>query len=288
MFLCGATKSSVCLKGMLAKGKAVPNIWYVDHLSGAGDAVLQSACRIHLEGIVFKHLGAAYSFGGPSLWCTARSGEWQPLRPSLVVEVRYDHITGNRSRHGTGFLRGRPVLALDARSPNFLRAAARSRSDRQTKQKMSKAFTKENDFDQDAILPERPVPPHPNLVTSEGLAQIEVAVQQLAEQQRCARDAGDTAAATSAARDLRYWTSRQATAELIQSRRSSQVQFGSTVTIRRSDASKRTYRVVGIDEADPARGTLSYVAPLAQALLGKEFGDTVVVGAHEETVIEII
>ena len=188
-----------------------------------------------------------------------------------------------------------PVMALDlcagAPSKRWMDVRPTSceqRSDRQTKQKMSKAFTKENDFDQDAILPERPVPPHPNLVTSEGLAQIEVAVQQLAEQQRCARDAGDTAAATSAARDLRYWTSRQATAELIQSRRSSQVQFGSTVTIRRSDASKRTYRVVGIDEADPARGTLSYVAPLAQALLGKEFGDTVVVGAHEETVIEII
>ena len=46
--------------------------------------------------------------GGPSRWSTARSAEWQPLRPTLVVEVRYDHITGNRFRHGTGLVRWRP------------------------------------------------------------------------------------------------------------------------------------------------------------------------------------
>src|SRR5215471_3266236 len=46
--------------------------------------------------------------GGPSRWSTERSAEWQPLRPELVVEVRYDHVTGNRFRHGTRFLRWRP------------------------------------------------------------------------------------------------------------------------------------------------------------------------------------
>ena len=46
--------------------------------------------------------------GGPSRWSTERSAEWQPLRPSLVVEVRYDHVTGNRFRHGTGLIRWRP------------------------------------------------------------------------------------------------------------------------------------------------------------------------------------
>jgi ATP-dependent DNA ligase len=45
--------------------------------------------------------------GGPSRWSTARSAEWKPLRPALVVEVRYDHITGNRFRHGTGLVRWR-------------------------------------------------------------------------------------------------------------------------------------------------------------------------------------
>ena len=39
--------------------------------------------------------------GGPSRWSTERSAEWQPLRPELVVEVRYDHVTARRFRHGT-------------------------------------------------------------------------------------------------------------------------------------------------------------------------------------------
>lgn len=46
--------------------------------------------------------------GGPSRWSTERSAEWQPLRPELVAEVRYDHVTGKRFRHGTKFLRWRP------------------------------------------------------------------------------------------------------------------------------------------------------------------------------------
>ena len=46
--------------------------------------------------------------GGPSRWANARSAEWQPLRPELVVEVRYDQVTARRFRHGTGFLRWRP------------------------------------------------------------------------------------------------------------------------------------------------------------------------------------
>ena len=46
--------------------------------------------------------------GGPSRWSTARSADWQPLKPKLVAEVRYDHFTGERFRHGTRFLRWRP------------------------------------------------------------------------------------------------------------------------------------------------------------------------------------
>jgi ATP-dependent DNA ligase len=46
--------------------------------------------------------------GGPSRWSTERSGQWEPLLPELVVEVRYDHVTGDRFRHGTKFLRWRP------------------------------------------------------------------------------------------------------------------------------------------------------------------------------------
>jgi ATP-dependent DNA ligase len=49
--------------------------------------------------------------GGPSRWSNARSIEWQPLRNELVVEVRYDHVTGDRFRHGTGLVRWRPDKA---------------------------------------------------------------------------------------------------------------------------------------------------------------------------------
>jgi ATP-dependent DNA ligase len=49
--------------------------------------------------------------GGPSRWSTKRSGEWQPLKPHLVVEVRYDHFTSERFRHGTTLLRWRPDKA---------------------------------------------------------------------------------------------------------------------------------------------------------------------------------
>ncbi len=49
--------------------------------------------------------------GGPSRWSNERTGQWQPLRPELVVEVRYDHVTGARFRHGTKFLRWRPDKA---------------------------------------------------------------------------------------------------------------------------------------------------------------------------------
>ncbi len=46
--------------------------------------------------------------GGPSRWSNERSAQWEPLKPKLVAEVRYDHVTGDRFRHGTKFLRWRP------------------------------------------------------------------------------------------------------------------------------------------------------------------------------------
>jgi transcription elongation GreA/GreB family factor len=152
---------------------------------------------------------------------------------------------------------------------------------------MSKAFTREDDTSQEADLPERAISQHLNLVTSDGLAQIEAAIARLTEEQARARAAGDATAAASATRDLRYWSVRRATAQLTEPKPSSQVQFGSHVTIKRPDGSTRAYRIVGTDEADPSQGTLSYASPLAQALMGMEIGDTVVVGAHEEEIVQV-
>ena len=63
--------------------------------------------------------------------------------------------------------------------------------------------------------------------------------------------------------------------------------FGSTVTIVRNDGRRQTFRIVGEDEADPARGTLSHVSPLARALFGKELGDTAKVAQSEAEIVEI-
>jgi transcription elongation GreA/GreB family factor len=94
-------------------------------------------------------------------------------------------------------------------------------------------------------------------------------------------------ALASAARDVRYWSARRATAQLTEPKPSSQVQFGSRVTIKRADGSTRAYRIVGTDEVNPARGTLSYASPLAQALMGKEIADAVVVGTHEKELLRL-
>ncbi|MEA3001261.1 MAG: hypothetical protein QOH81_49 [Sphingomonadales bacterium] len=63
--------------------------------------------------------------GGPSRWSTERTGEWEPLRPELVAEVRYDHVTGRRFRHGTKFLRWRPDKAPEQCRMDQLRPEAR-------------------------------------------------------------------------------------------------------------------------------------------------------------------
>ena len=152
---------------------------------------------------------------------------------------------------------------------------------------MSKAFTREDDADQQSDLPERAIPPQPNLVTAEGLAQIDDAIARLTDELSAAKAAGDATTTASAARDLRYWSARRASAQLTESRPGSQVQFGSHVTIRRPDGSSRAYRIVGTDETNPKQGTLSYVSPLAQALMGKAIGDTVVVGGREEEIVGI-
>ena len=64
-----------------------------------------------LEGLIAKPGFTGRAPGGPSRWSTERSGEWEPLKPALVVEVRYDHFSARRFRHGTNFLRFRPDKA---------------------------------------------------------------------------------------------------------------------------------------------------------------------------------
>jgi len=154
---------------------------------------------------------------------------------------------------------------------------------------MSRAFVKELDG-QEAVdeLPERLVSPYPNLVTAKGLDMINAEIARLSAAYAEAQAADDRAALKALARDLRYWKSRQASAELMpEPQNPKEVAFGVTVTIKRSDGRRQTYRLVGEDEADPRTGTLSYVSPLARALMGKAIGDTVKVAGAEAEIAEI-
>lgn len=154
---------------------------------------------------------------------------------------------------------------------------------------MNKAFVRESDDERASNpLPDRPIPADPNLVTAEGLAHIEEMVDVSQEQHTAARDAGDANEIARTERDLRYWMARRATAQVAKPGASSErVEFGSTVTIRREDGRSQTFRIVGTDEADPARGTLSYISPLAKALMGRSKGDTIKVGSGDAEIVEV-
>jgi transcription elongation GreA/GreB family factor len=153
---------------------------------------------------------------------------------------------------------------------------------------MNKAFVNDDDEGQIDVLPDREIPPHPNLVTAEGLAQIDRMQAELAKQLTDAEAGEDLNAQAHIARDLRYWTARRSNAELVPMPKDrSTVAFGLRVTIKRDDGRKQTFRIVGLDEADPEKGTLSYISPMAKALTGKTVGDVVHVGQGDAEITAI-
>jgi transcription elongation GreA/GreB family factor len=149
---------------------------------------------------------------------------------------------------------------------------------------MNKAFVKEDDQQADA-LPDHRIPPQANLVTQRGLSLIEAEIARLEEERSAAKLAGKSTAGFE--RDLRYWRERQASAHVVKPQSDGHVQFGSTVTLEREDGRRLTYRIVGIDEANPLEGTLSYVSPLAQAVMGNGRGDVVQLGSLNAKIVEI-
>jgi transcription elongation GreA/GreB family factor len=153
---------------------------------------------------------------------------------------------------------------------------------------MNKAFVKESDEAPRSSnpLPDRPIPPHPNLVTPEGLAQIEEMIQRLEEGHAAARETKDADVLARTARDLRYWITQRSSAQVVEMPTTSDVvQFGSTVVIARADGEHQTYRIVGVDEANPAQGTLSHISPLARSLMGRSAGESARAG---DTTVEIM
>lgn len=147
---------------------------------------------------------------------------------------------------------------------------------------MSVAFGRESDEEHLEPRFERPLPRGPNLVTAHGLrlladkvAEIEAAIVGAAEPDREALR-----------RELRYWHTRQTTAEVAPAPAPGIAGIGSRVTIR-FNGTERTVEIVGGDEADPATGRVGFQAPLAQALIGAEAGEAVDF-AGKRDVIEVL
>ena len=152
---------------------------------------------------------------------------------------------------------------------------------------MSRAFVKEVEDEIDD-LPDRPVSTHPNYVTAEGLAAIERTLNRFEAANKAAIAKNDRTAMAATQRELRYWISRRSTATVVEpTADKSKVHFGATVSVRRDDGRAQTFRIVGEDEAEPASGTVSYVSPLARAVLGGIVGDTVEVPGGAATIMKI-
>jgi transcription elongation GreA/GreB family factor len=116
---------------------------------------------------------------------------------------------------------------------------------------MSVAFTKEEDSESAAAeLPDRPISSHPNLVTPEGLAQLDDALAQARAAYAAAQSSGDVksdrTAMARATRELRYYAARRGSARLVeQTPDGDRVMFGGSATITRADGRVQTFRIVG-------------------------------------------
>jgi transcription elongation GreA/GreB family factor len=159
---------------------------------------------------------------------------------------------------------------------------------------VSVAFTREESAETAAEveLPDRPISPHPNLVTASGLETLTNAVTE----SRIAYDAAQRIedaierrrAVAIASRDVRYFADRLRTAQLVPPPADfGAVAFGHRVTFRRDDGRRQAFRIVGEDEADPRNGSISYVSPVARALIGRATGEIVLAGDHEIEILSI-
>jgi transcription elongation GreA/GreB family factor len=120
---------------------------------------------------------------------------------------------------------------------------------------MSRAFVKETENDTTG-LPDRPISPDRNFVTEAGLAEIEAALNRFEAAHRAALESGDRNAAAAA-------------------------------SLRRDDGREQSFRIVGEDEADPSRGTLSHLSPLARALLTHGPGEAVAIAGQEAIILDV-
>jgi transcription elongation GreA/GreB family factor len=134
---------------------------------------------------------------------------------------------------------------------------------------MSVAFRRESDEDHKEPRFELPIPPGPNLVTAAGLRQAEARVSELKD--AVAAETEEVRLAE-LQRDLRYWLTRLATAEIAPPPPDGEAAIGSRVHFRLG-GEERVIDIVGHDEADPAANKIAFSAPLARAMIGAGAGD---------------
>jgi len=147
---------------------------------------------------------------------------------------------------------------------------------------MSRGFVKEDDLEHAGTdLPERPLSPHPNYVTPLGLRQLQQQATELEQmRQQLAPRKEDPVVNQKLAvveRDLRYFQARLESAIPVDPAQQDgdSVLFGACVTVEDENGDMHEFRIVGEDEADIARNKVSWVSPLARALLGHKVGDSV-------------
>ena len=144
---------------------------------------------------------------------------------------------------------------------------------------MSVAFRREGDEEHLEPKFEIPIPPGPNRVTPRGASLIAERIATLEGQ----LEGADETLRTALMRELRYWQTREITAELVPAASGDSVDFGTTVTFR-LHGKQRTLGIVGDDEADPAAGKIAFSAPLARAMIGAEAGDFVEFGGKDDAI----
>ncbi|WP_266159806.1 GreA/GreB family elongation factor [Dyella silvatica] len=146
---------------------------------------------------------------------------------------------------------------------------------------MSRAFVKEQDDASHEALAEIPLSEHPNYITVQGLARLRQRLRDTQTRHDASKASGDALSQqnelATLARELRWLGARVASAIEIDLERQphDRVAFGARVTVD-SDEGEQQYRIVGEDEADAEHGEVSYVSPLARALIGAQVGDSVI------------
>jgi len=145
---------------------------------------------------------------------------------------------------------------------------------------MSVAFRREGDEEHLEPKFEIPIPAGPNLVTARGMAAIRARVTALETALLALTDEADIKAMR---RQLRYWGTRQSTAQLMPAPAGDKVAFGCTVAFT-LNGKPRTITLVGDDEADPAAGLVAFSAPLARAMIDAEPGELVEFGGKPDAI----